>query len=82
MRDLKYLAAFSTPLVAIIALHLGGYYTFLTPIYAFGMIPILELIFSKNTINLSPEEVEKKSANPIFDWLLYLNIPVVFGLLI
>jgi alkane 1-monooxygenase len=82
MSDLKYLAAFSTPLVAVLALYLGGYYTFLTPMYAFGMIPILELIFSQNTKNLSPEEIEKKSANSLFDWLLYLNIPIVFGLLI
>ncbi|MEM6721497.1 MAG: alkane 1-monooxygenase [Bacteroidota bacterium] len=82
MRDLKYLAAFSTPLVAVVALYFGGYYTFLTPIYAFGMIPIMELIFAQSTENLSEEEVEEKSVNPIFDWLLYLNIPVVFGLLI
>ncbi|MCH2193734.1 alkane 1-monooxygenase [Kordia sp.] len=82
MKDLKYLAAFSTPLVAVLALCLGGYYTFLTPIYAFGVIPIMELIFPQNIENLSKEEVEQKSVNPIFDWLLYLNIPVVFGLLI
>ncbi|MBC8755390.1 alkane 1-monooxygenase [Kordia sp. YSTF-M3] len=82
MNDLKYLAAFSTPFVAMVALYLGGYYTFLTPMYAFGIIPILELMFSQNTANLSPEEVEKKSANSLFDWLLYLNIPIVFGLLI
>ena len=82
MKDLKYLAAFSTPLVAALALYLKGYYTFLTPIYAFGMIPIMELIFSQSTKNLSEVEIEEKAANPIFDWLLYLNIPVVFGLLI
>lgn len=82
MKDLKYLAAFSTPLVAFIALYLGGYYTYLTPIYAFGMIPIMELIFSQNTENLSQKEVEEKSANRVFDWLLYANIPIVFGLLI
>lgn len=82
MRDLKYLAAFSTPLVAALALYLGGYYTYLTPIYAFGMIPIMELIFSQNTANLSEKEIEEKSANRIFDWLLYLNMPIVYGLLI
>ncbi|QHI37553.1 Alkane 1-monooxygenase 1 [Kordia antarctica] len=82
MKDLKYVAAFSTPLVAFIALYLGGYYTYLTLIYAFGIIPIMELIFSQSKANLSPEEVTKKSTNPIFDWLLYLNIPIVFGLLL
>ena len=82
MKDLKYLAAFSTPLVAFIALYLGGYYTFLTSIYVFAMIPMMELIFSQDTTNLSTQEAERKSANRIFDWLLYLNIPIVFGLLL
>ncbi|WP_046743535.1 alkane 1-monooxygenase [Kordia zhangzhouensis] len=82
MKDLKYLAAFSTPVVAIIAIYLRGYYTFLTPVYAFIIIPILELIFSENTTNLSPEEAEEKATYKIFDWLLYLNIPIVFGLLL
>lgn len=82
MKDLKYLAAFSTPVVAIIAIYLRGYYTFLTPVYAFVIIPILELIFSENTTNLSPEEAEEKATYKIFDWLLYLNIPIVFGLLL
>lgn len=82
MKDLKYLAAFTTPLVAAITLNLDGFYTFTTLVYAFGIIPLLELIFPQDSKNLTPEAVEKKSKNSFFDWLLYLNIPIVFSLLI
>ena len=81
MKDLKYLAAFSIPLIAFIALFFKGSLVFLTPVYAFVIIPILELIFPIDTENLSPKDAENKLKNHVFDWLLYLNLPVVYGLL-
>lgn len=81
MKDLKYLAAFSIPIVAVISIYFKGYWTFATPIFAFVMLPILELIFSTDTYNQSEEEVESNLKKKVFDWLLYLNLPIVFGLL-
>ncbi|NRA93400.1 MAG: alkane 1-monooxygenase [Psychroserpens sp.] len=81
MKDLKYLAAFSIPIVAFIGLYFKGTWVFLTPVYAFIMIPILELIFPVDTDNLNAEEVDSKLKRKVFDWLLYLNLPVVYGLL-
>lgn len=80
MKDLKYLAAFSIPIVAFIGLFFKGHLVFLTPAYAFIMIPLLELIFPVDTQNLSSEESEDKLKRKLFDWLLYLNLPVVYGL--
>jgi len=80
MKDLKYLSAFSIPLVAFIGLYFKGSLVYLTPFYAFVMIPILELIFPVDTDNLSPEDVDSKLKRKIFDWLLYLNLPVVYTL--
>ena len=82
MRDLKYLSAYSIPLVAILALYLKGYYTFLTPLYAFGIIPLLEVILPQDPSNLSDEERAEKKKRKLFDWMLYLNIPIVYGILI
>ncbi|WP_299272244.1 alkane 1-monooxygenase [uncultured Psychroserpens sp.] len=82
MKDLKYLAAFSVPLVAFISLYFKGYFTYLTPIYAFAIIPLLELIFPIDTKNLSDDEADHKLKRQIFDWLLYLNLPIVYGLVI
>jgi alkane 1-monooxygenase len=82
VRDLKYLAALSIPLSAILSLRLGGLWSFFTPFYAFVMIPVLELILPLDTTNYDADNKNKRSHNKLFDWLLYANIPLVFGLLI
>ncbi|OZV70844.1 alkane 1-monooxygenase [Winogradskyella aurantia] len=82
MKDLKYLAAFSIPLMAFLGLYLKGYWVWATPIFAFVCIPILELIFPLDNTNLDSEDTEKRVRQKLFDWLLYLNLPVVYGLLI
>lgn len=81
MQDLKYLAAFSIPLVCLLGLNFLGIWTYATPIYAFIFIPLLEIILPLDHINLSKETSDSKSKQRIFDWLLYLNVPIVFGLL-
>jgi alkane 1-monooxygenase len=82
MKDLKYLAAFSIPITAFFGLFFKGYWVWATPIFAFVCIPILELIFPVDTDNLKSEDVENKLKRKIFDWLLYLNVPIVFGLVV
>lgn len=82
MRDLKYLAAFSIPLVALLGIYLKGFWVFATPIYAFILLPVLELIFPIYEHNLDKNEVDTKLKNKLFDWLLYLNLPVVYGILL
>ena len=82
MRDLKYLAAFSIPLVAVLSLYFKGYWSFATIFYAFVLLPVLELIFPVDEHNLDRSEVENKLKNKLFDWLLYLNLPIVYGILI
>lgn len=82
MKDLKYLAAFSIPAVAFLGLFLKGYWVWATPIFAFICIPILELIFPIDTYNLESEEVDNHLKKKIFDWLLYLNLPIVYALII
>jgi len=82
MKDLKYLAAYSIPVVAFLGLYFQGIYSYLTPVYGFIIIPALELIFPVETDNLSENEVDSKSSKVLFDWLLYLNLPMIFGLII
>jgi alkane 1-monooxygenase len=82
MKDLKYLAAFSIPIVCFFGLLLKTYWVWTTPVFAFVCIPVLELIFPVDTDNLKPEEVDSKLKRGLFDWLLYLNLPLVFGLVI
>ncbi len=82
MKNLKYLAAFTIPIAAIISIYFKGYWSFFTPFYAFVIIPILELLLPLNTSNYSEIEIKNKTVNPVFDWMLYLNLPVVFSLLV
>ena len=81
MKDFKYLAALTIPISACISLYFKGYLSYFTPFYAFVLIPILELIFPQEPTNLSTEERTVKSKSKLFDWMLYLNIPIVFSIL-
>ena len=82
MKDLKYLAALSIPLSAVFAFVFEGGWSYITPIYAFVIIPLLELLLPQDSRNLESPQKEKKERSKLFDWMLYLNIPIVYGLLL
>lgn len=82
MKDLKYLTAFSIPIMAFAGLYLQGLFSFLTPFYGFVIIPMLELMFPVDTSNISEEESENRLKNKVFDWLLYFNLPIVYILVV
>jgi len=82
MKDLKYLAAYTIPLTAFFGLSFNGIYSFLTPVYAFVFIPIIETLLPSENKNLTEEEVKKKNNQILYDWLLYLNLPLVILLLL
>ena len=81
MIDLKYLVAYSIPISAIIGLNLQGYWSFFTPVFAFVLIPIFEILLPLQTKNISEKEREVKSKSTFFDVLLLLNIPFFYGIL-
>lgn len=82
MQDLKYLTAFSIPLAAILSLFLRDYWSFFTPIFAFVLVPILEIILPVKTANLTEGDALSKNKNKFFNLLLYLNLPLVFGIVL
>ncbi|WP_106793698.1 alkane 1-monooxygenase [Aquimarina sp. Aq78] len=82
MKDLKYICAYTIPFMAIIGIWLQGIYTYLTPIYAFGLIPILELFTDSSIKNVDNNDKILQSKKKIFDWMLYVNLPIVYGVLL
>lgn len=80
MKDLKYVFAYATPLTAVIGLWQTSYWVFFTPIFAFVVVPFLETLMPVATQNLSDEEALSKNKNKFFNVLLYLNLPIVYGL--
>lgn len=81
MNSLKYTAAYSLPLAALLGVSIGGWWTYLTPVYAFVAIPILELLLPQDSNNLTVSEREKEEINSVYDIMLYANVFIVFGLI-
>ncbi|HPI06801.1 MAG TPA: alkane 1-monooxygenase [Saprospiraceae bacterium] len=80
MKDAKYLAAYLLPLSAAAALYWQGGWAWATVLLAFVIIPVVEIFTPESTENVTPEQESVRTGIGFFDWLLYLNIPMVFGL--
>lgn len=80
-KDLKYLIAYSAPAAAFAGLYFKGYAAPGSIYVGFVMIPLLELVLPRSTANPTPEQEQQLLKLRFFDWLLYLNVPLVFGLL-
>ena len=82
LSDLKYLMAYSIPISAIIGLTIGGFFYFLTPIYIFIGIPVFEAILTYLKLDDKFKGRSSKEIHWIFNWMLYINILLVYGVLI
>lgn len=71
----------SCTLVSYYKLKSSRVWSFLTPVYAFILVPILELLSPVNDTNISNEEKQQKATLHWTDFLLYLNIFLVFGII-
>ncbi|RMH19763.1 MAG: alkane 1-monooxygenase, partial [Gammaproteobacteria bacterium] len=80
LRDLKYLIAYIAPLSTLIAILWQGAWSYSTVVVAFVLIPIGEQLLGGSPKNLTPEEEKKKARTFFFDLLLYLNLPILYGL--
>ena len=72
--------SYSIALFAFIGISLGGFYNYLAVVFTFVFIPVLEIIVKKSDEKYSDEEKKNRNLDPFFDLLLYLNIPIVFGI--
>lgn len=78
--ELRYLGAYTVPLTAAVGLWQGGAWTWLTPLYVFGLVPLLELRRPPQAPPELPNE-DSRRKQQLFSWLLYLNVPLQYGLL-
>lgn len=72
----KYLLVLTLPVAVAISFTRTGWLTFLPVIHAFVLIPLLELMIKPNAKNLDASERALRSENPLYDWMLYLIVPV------
>ena len=80
IKDLKYLMSYSIALTAFIGILNGGPLVYLTVVYTFVFIPILESYTKEGKNTYTDDEKKNRNLDPFFDFLLYLNIPIVFGI--
>jgi len=80
--DLKYLSAYILPFSAFYAIGAEGIQSFITLIIAFILLPIIEGIVPPNDQNLSLQESGRKETQRFFDVLLFINIPIVYCLIV
>ncbi|MCH8554646.1 MAG: alkane 1-monooxygenase [Schleiferiaceae bacterium] len=82
MRGSKYLFVYTTPLVVVISLYLGGYYSFFAVVFLFGAIPLMELFTKGSPDNLTEEDAASVLQNPLYNLLLYSLVPIQLGLMV
>ncbi|MFT6070921.1 MAG: alkane 1-monooxygenase [Bacteriovoracaceae bacterium] len=72
---MKYLLAYTIPLATYTSLTSGGAFSWLTLLYAFGLLPLVELFTKGSKVNKDP------GIKAIyFDLLLYSMLPIQLGL--
>lgn len=81
LRALRYAFTFLIPLGAWATFtdRLWSYWS--VPVFGFVIVPLLEIMLRSDHTNLSEEEEQQVLADPLFDVLLYLVVPVQYALL-
>ena len=80
--ELKYLIAYTVPFAGFISLYFNGIASWTAVLYAFLFIPFVELFVKKSEKNFSNHEKESRQSNLFFDILLYLNLPLIFTIVV
>ncbi len=81
IKDLKYLAAYINPTLTVIGLWLGGGFTFMNVVFVFVLVPIIDQFSPSSEENIPVSEQAEFLKRRLFDWLLYLNLPILYFVL-
>jgi alkane 1-monooxygenase len=81
IRSLKYLFVWTGIAAGMVSLLAPGVWSYTLPIYAFCLIPLLELFFRPDPRNLSQVEQELVKKDRWYDYQLYLVVPVQYTMI-
>ncbi len=79
MHPSKYLLILIVPALTMAGLWLGGWWTAMAPVFVFGLIPLLELRVRGEHVNPDADAEAERKTNRLYDWLLYLMVPVQYA---
>lgn len=82
LKPLRYTFVLSGVVFGLISLTFHGIWTFALPIYAYIVIPILEQIIPATGRNLNEDEEADELKNPMYDYVLYAMVPILYAFLI
>jgi alkane 1-monooxygenase len=80
-KAIKYLSPISIYAMAIMAFTQNGILTWTPLLYAWVLLPLLELILPPDTKNMNAAEEELAKKDPLYDYLLYIIVPFQFAAL-
>jgi alkane 1-monooxygenase len=78
-RFLKYALVYIIPALFVAGCFLKGWMSYAPLLFAFGVIPLLELVFEPDPKNVDAAEQELRKNDRMYDAMLYLVVPVVYG---
>lgn len=81
MKDLKYLLAYITPFSAYASVYYGGIWSIGAVVIAFIILPVFDQFFPQSKGNYTVFNEVDRLTNHFFDIILYLNFPILYGLL-
>jgi alkane 1-monooxygenase len=81
-RSLKFLLPFTLFLLAYLAFTDKGWIIASPVLYAFGFIPLLELLIPLSKENMSEAEEKIAKDDRIYDWWLYIIVPLQYAFML
>ncbi|MEM6965964.1 MAG: alkane 1-monooxygenase [Bacteroidota bacterium] len=72
---LKYLSAYSLPIVVMLSIYWGGWWSYTAVIYLFVIIPFFEIFMDGSQENMDAVEEELAKEDRVYDFLLYGLVP-------
>jgi alkane 1-monooxygenase len=82
LRAFKYAFVLTGVAAGLISILGPGIWSYCLPIYAFGLIPLLELLIKPDPHNIEGAEMEMVKQDRVYDFLLYMIVPVQVGMIV
>jgi alkane 1-monooxygenase len=82
MRGLKYMTVYTGVACGVISLLGPGYWVLALPVYAFVIVPLVELVMRPDPKNMEQAEMEMAREDKLYDWLLYSVVPLQWGMML
>lgn len=73
--------AYTVPLSVVVGFYFEGVFAYTSLFYVFVFIPLVEIVYPVKQHIFNESDVNNRLKNKLFDWLLYLNVPIVYTLL-